>query len=163
MSRKHKIVRISSAILRQLLYGQIYGPVNSDAPPGMKVIGNCGVTKLHSTEQTGDVDILVEHDNFDEVPRGAYPPILEIVFSNDLDLDVQDMIKGLQQIATNQFKSGDAEVALLHTIANKLEFNGAKYNQLLHDYCERDDENRELRHKLNAVISVVKNHQVSDI
>lgn len=98
-----KRIVISDCILEDLIYGKLKGPVISDAPKGMKIVGVYEDMKPHTTEYDGKFNVYVEHEDFDDEHKFRHTevPILEIKFSIGGDPTTVELVKQLEEIAQN--------------------------------------------------------------
>jgi hypothetical protein len=148
-----KRIVISECIFEDLIYGRLRGPVNSDAPKRMKIIGVHSETGKHSSRNTGNVCVYVEHPDFKEIGRHQYPPILEVIFTQDVDLATQELIVKLRRIA--EFLEEDGQIAL-NIACETLMTDDARYNQLFEDNTRFRRHNDQLQIKLDTIVNMIK-------
>jgi len=150
MGRKR--IKISTCIIEDLIYGRLCGPVKSDAPKGLTIKG------VYS-DVDDIINIYVEHPDFEEIGRHPELPVLEVTFTNEMDLDTQELIKKLRIMSE---PITDQDQVALNIACEKLMTWDAKYYQLFEERNELRRENNFLQSKIDTIVNIVREHKSND-
>ncbi len=154
-----KRIVISNALLEDLIYGRLCGPVISDAPKGMKINYVCSNVGLHGVKINTDFSVRVEHPDFEEVDKYTELPILGITFKDVADLNIQDACKKLEELAEKS-PLGHEYGVMFKAIAYRLKTNEADRQHLFEDKMDLQEINENQRAVIDNITAILKHFEV---
>lgn len=151
---RKKYIQISINLIEDLIYGRLR-PATSDAPEGLKIKCVYHPRKREVTD-FGIIDVVVEHESFEEVPDHIEMQQLKVTFTKTSDNATRDLVKRLRgEMICNK--------EICDKAAKKIEdmfVENDKQTKRIFDYMMKDEE---LRSKLDNLINIARDCEIKTL
>jgi len=150
-----KRIVISDCILEDLIYGRLKGPVFSDAPIDLKIVGVYSEMDRNAANmrRTGNFNVIVEHSDFEEIAQFIEIPILEIKFSTSNDPTTTELVKLLREQEKKALIDPETK-DVLRLAAHFLETNDAEKMHLVERNMEYSRKIIKLEDQIKKIVSI---------